>query len=130
MGSDLGTTNLWLGIMAGVALIELLALLVGGIFAYKAWRRVDAMLERLEAQQIAPLATRAHGLMDDLHVRLEQVDRTVESLKVGVRGRAWPLVGLARAVSASVGALRARPAASSSNRPPTPGGHVVNPLQE
>lgn len=121
MGNDLGTTNLWLGILAGVAVIELLALIVGGIVAYRAWRRIDAMLGRLEAQQIAPLATRAHGLMDDLQARLEQVDRTVESLRVGVRGRVWPLVGLARAVRAGIGTLRDRPTVSSSNTPPTAG---------
>jgi len=106
MSPDLGTTNQWLGILAAVAVVELAAMLIAGLVAYRAWRRVEAALTRIEAEQIAPLTARAHELLDEMQGRLASVDRTVDVVRSSVRSRFWPVIGLARAVSAGVGRLR------------------------
>jgi hypothetical protein len=63
---DLSTTNLLLGIMAAVSLLEALAvvgLIVGGVLVY---RRLAAMLARIEERQIAPAISRVNAILDDV----------------------------------------------------------------
>lgn len=106
MPPDLSTTNLWLGVLATVAVLELAALVVAGVFAYRAWRRVEAAIDRIDEQRIAPLTARAHEVLDDVQQKLASVDSTVDAVRTSVRSRFWPVIGLARAVSASVERMR------------------------
>jgi hypothetical protein len=62
---DLTTTNILLGVMATVSLLEALAviaLLWGGFILY---RRTLRLIEGIEERQVAPVAARVTAILDD-----------------------------------------------------------------
>ena len=62
---DLHTTNVLLGIMAAVSVLEALLIIgmaVGGFLAYK---RVMQLVTDLEARQIAPLRLKVDAILAD-----------------------------------------------------------------
>jgi len=64
--ASLATTNVLLGIMAAVSLLEALAvigLMTAGYFLY---RQITGALARIEEQQVAPTAERVNRILDDL----------------------------------------------------------------
>jgi hypothetical protein len=63
---DLTTTNVLLGIMAAVSLLEgaaIVALLGGGFLLY---RRLERLIAGIEERQIAPVVSRVNGILDDV----------------------------------------------------------------
>src|SRR4029453_10649906 len=63
---DLTTTNVLLGIMAAVSLLEaaaVIALLGGGVLMY---RKVARLVEGIEQRQVAPVVVRVNGILDDV----------------------------------------------------------------
>jgi hypothetical protein len=80
---DLTTTNVLLGILAGVALLQMTFLIVGGIFAWRAYNgaaeRVDALERKIE-DALAPLAARAHAIAERFDRVAERVDTGTEKL--------------------------------------------------
>src|SRR5262249_38700478 len=66
MTVDLSTTNLLLGIMAVVSALEGLALIGLGVAGFLVYRRVTELVDRLEAQQIAPAMVRVNAILDDV----------------------------------------------------------------
>lgn len=92
MTPDLSTTNMFLGIMAAVSVIEalsLLALLAGASLMY---RRVMRTLSRVEARHIAPAAERVNAILDDVRGVTSVVKGAAETADAGVRGGlAWLL---------------------------------------
>ena len=63
---DLTTTNVLLGIMAAVSLLEaaaLIALIGGGLLMY---RRLTRLLAGIEERQITPVVTRVNSILDDI----------------------------------------------------------------
>lgn len=66
MTVDLTTTNVLLGILATVSLLE--ALVVVGLFAggIIAFRRMMAAVARIEERQVAPAADRVNKILDDV----------------------------------------------------------------
>jgi hypothetical protein len=63
---DLTTTNVLLGIMAAVALLEaaaVIALLGGGFLMY---RRLTRLMVGVEERQIAPVTSRMNAILDDV----------------------------------------------------------------
>ena len=52
---DLGTTNMWLAIMAIVIMLEALLLIGLGVGGFIVYRRVMQLVTDLEARQISPL---------------------------------------------------------------------------
>ena len=52
---DLSTTNLLLGIMAAVSVLQGLVLIGAGVAGFLAYKRVTQLVTDLEARQIAPL---------------------------------------------------------------------------
>ena len=66
METTLGTTNVLLGIMAAVAVLEALAvvgLVLGGFLLY---RRVRRVIRGIEERQVAPAANRVNAILDDI----------------------------------------------------------------
>ena len=66
MSIDLTTTNVLLGIMAAVSLLEALAvigLLAGGFLLF---RRVMKVVNGIEERQVAPAAARVNAILDDV----------------------------------------------------------------
>lgn len=89
---DLTTTNILLGIMAAVSLIEAAAVaaLFGGAFLM--YRRLVNAIAGIEERQIAPVVTRINAILDDVKT-VSGVTRTAaDSVDGGVRtALAWLL---------------------------------------
>jgi pyrimidine operon attenuation protein/uracil phosphoribosyltransferase len=66
MTSDLATTNLLLGIMAAVSLLE--ALMLVGLFAgvFVLYRRLMRTVADLESKHVAPASARINAILDDV----------------------------------------------------------------
>jgi pyrimidine operon attenuation protein/uracil phosphoribosyltransferase len=66
MAIDLTTTNVLLGILATVSVLETLAvvgLFVGG---YLLFRRMMTLIEGIEQRQVSPAAARVNDILDDV----------------------------------------------------------------
>jgi hypothetical protein len=60
---NLDTTNLLLGIMAAVSVLEALLLVGVGYMAFRLYRQAMTTVQEIEARQIAPLVARVNALM-------------------------------------------------------------------
>jgi len=78
MNADLGTTNLLLGVMAAVSVIEALVIIGMGIAGFLAYRRVTELINGLEIRQVAPVVGRVNGILDDLKIVSEKVKQEAE----------------------------------------------------
>jgi pyrimidine operon attenuation protein/uracil phosphoribosyltransferase len=122
---DLSTTNLLLGIMAVVSVLEALVLIGVVVVGYKLYNRTMQTIQELEQRQVAPLMIRVNGILDDVkevtervtaqtervdHAikgTIERVDETADRVKENVRSRANYVVGVVRGVRAAIEALLA-----------------------
>jgi hypothetical protein len=60
---NLDTTNLLLGIMAAVSVLEALLLIGAGVMAYRLYAQAMQTVREMEARQIVPLVARVDALM-------------------------------------------------------------------
>lgn len=118
--ANLETTNLMLGIMAAVAVLEALVLLglaIGGVIMY---RRVMQLVRDLEVRQIAPIRQQVDAILADVKTvttrvsqqtervdhaitdTMERVDETAERMKSTVREKVSYAVGIVRGVRAAI----------------------------
>jgi hypothetical protein len=143
MEIDLGTTNLLLGVMAGVSLFQALLLIAAGIAGYRLYRRVTTLASTLEAQHVAPALARVNSLLDAttvgvnavlhdvkgvtatikdetervdraLHHTVDRVDHTVNRVRGNVRGTAIRVAGLIHGLRVMIETLQ------SADRPRPP----------
>lgn len=137
--TDLGTTNLLLGIMAAVSVIEVLCLLGAGIGGFILYRRVRQLVNELEQRQVAPAMARVNGILEDvkgvtsrvneeaermdhaIRGTINRVDETADRVRARVRMRANRLVGLWRGIRTALevllnGETTHRPPAEASGR--------------
>jgi|KBSMisStandDraft_5_1062788.scaffolds.fasta_scaffold256459_2 hypothetical protein len=86
MGTDLTTTNVFLGVMAAVSLLEAVAVL--GVFAaaFMVFRRLMQVINAIEERQVAPAVTRVNAILDDvkgvtstMKREADRVDRVVRT---------------------------------------------------
>jgi pyrimidine operon attenuation protein/uracil phosphoribosyltransferase len=114
MNPDLGTTNLLLGIMAAVSVLEALVIIGIGVAGFIAYRRVIDLINGLEMRQITPLTVRVNALLDDvkvvtakvkeeaervdvaIHRTIDRVDDTADRVRSNVRAKTSKVVGLVR----------------------------------
>ncbi len=131
---DLHTTNVLLGVMAGVSVLEALLLIGMGIGGYLVYSRVTTLISDLEARQIAPLRERVDAILADVKsvtARVSQqtervdhaisgtmgrVDETAERVKESVRDKVNHAVGVVRGVRAIAASLLR----SDGHEPPAP----------
>lgn len=76
VAGNLDTTNLLLGIMAAVSVIEALVLVAVGVVACRMYSQVMATVREVEERQVAPLVARVNALMtrvDDILVDVKDV---------------------------------------------------------
>ena len=112
MSDQLGTTNVWLAILAIVSVIELLIVLAMGLAAFLLYTRVTTLVNRVEAAYVVPIAAEARDLIrkaQRLEERVGSMVTKVEDTAAGVRDlgeRLWPVMGTFRAVSAAVSSFR------------------------
>jgi hypothetical protein len=72
---NLDTTNVLLGIMAAVSVLEALLLVVAGVMGIRLYRQAMATIREIEERQVAPLTAKVHALMG-----------TVDGILVDVKG--------------------------------------------
>ena len=63
---NLDTTNLLLGIMAAVSVLEALLLIGMGIGGFLMYRKVMGLVNDLEARQIAPIREKVDAILVDV----------------------------------------------------------------
>ncbi len=120
---DLHTTNVLLGIMAAVSVLEALVIIGMGIGGYVVYKRVTQLVTDLEARQIAPLRLKVDAILADVQsvtARVSQqtervdhaisgtmgrVDETAERVKGTVRDKVNQTVGVVRGVRAVLASL-------------------------
>ena len=66
MTVDLTTTNVFLGIMAAVSLLQALAVLGLFLGGYLLFRRLMQMVNAIEEKHVAPAAARVNAILDDV----------------------------------------------------------------
>jgi pyrimidine operon attenuation protein/uracil phosphoribosyltransferase len=117
--TNLGTTNIFLGIMAAVSLLEALVIIGIGVGGYLLYRRVMELVNGLEQRQVAPAMARVNAILDDVKVStrvkeetervdqairttMDRVDDTADRVRTNVRAKTSRLVGLMRGVRVAV----------------------------
>jgi len=118
--TNLGTTNIFLGIMAAVSLLEALVIIGIGVGGYLLYRRVMELVNGLEQRQVAPAMARVNAILDDVKVvstrvkeetervdqairtTMDRVDDTADRVRTNVRAKTSRLVGLMRGVRVAV----------------------------
>ena len=136
---DLATTNLLLGILAAVSILEALCLVCGAIAGYVAYRRVMHLVNDLEERRVAPVLARVNEILADvkdvtgrvteeaervdhaIRETMVRVDHTADRVRARVRKRASRFVGVLRGVRRAVevfvnGDTGHRPPAEASGR--------------
>ena len=118
--ADLGTTNMWLAIMAIVSVLEALLILAIGIGGFMMYRRTMALVSELESRQIAPLREKVEGILVDVKTvtarvneqtervnhaitrTTERVDETADKVRGSVADKVNQAVGMVRGLRAIV----------------------------
>jgi len=121
--TNLGTTNIFLGIMAAVSLLEALVIIGIGVAGYLVYRRVMELVNGLEQRQVAPAMARVNAILDDVKVvcsrvkeetervdqairtTMDRVDDTADRVRSNVRAKTSRLVGLMRGVRVALEAM-------------------------
>jgi hypothetical protein len=137
MQPDLGTTNLLLGIMAIVSVLEALVVIGMGVAGWMMYRRVMELANGLEERHIVPLRARVDQILDDvkgvtekvkdetdrvdhaIRATMDRVDDTADRVRATVRAKTSRIVGFVRGMRAVIeGILHSRhqPPASAAGR--------------
>jgi len=129
MNPDLGTTNLLLGIMAVVSVLEALAIIGMGIAGFVAYRRVTELINGLEIRQVAPVVGRVNAILDDLklvsarvkqeaervddaiHRTMHRVDDTADRVRTNGRVKTSRVVGIVRGLRVALETMMQKRAA-------------------
>jgi hypothetical protein len=132
---DLGTTNVWLGIMAIVSLLQALVLIGVGVAAFVVYRRVMQLVNELETRQVAPLREKVEEILGDVRAvtsrvnhqtervnhaisgTMDRVDDTADRVKGSVRDRMNQAVGMVRGLRAIIMSVLGH---DTRHEPPTP----------
>ena len=83
---DLGTTNMWLMIMAIVSVLEALLLIGMGVGGFLVYRRVMQLVTDLEVRQIAPLRAKVETILVDVKTVTAQVSHQTERVNHAISG--------------------------------------------
>jgi len=114
MSGELGTTNVLLGIMAAVSVLEALVIIGIGVAGYMVYKKVITLVDGLETRQVAPAMARVNAILDDvkdvsakvkaetvrvdtaIHDTIDRIDDTADRVRSNVRAKTNALVGFIR----------------------------------
>jgi methyl-accepting chemotaxis protein len=120
MEPNLETTNLLLGIMAAVSVLQALVLIGAAVAGYLAYRKVMRTVDELETRQLAPITAKVNDILLDVKSvsarvsqqtervdqaiagTMERVDETAERVRSNVRQRAGRAVGIVQGLRAAL----------------------------
>ena len=126
MTGDLGTTNMWLAIMAIVSVLEALLLIGIGVGGFLVYRRVMQLATDLETRQIAPIREKVDDILGDVKTvtarvsqqtervdhaingTIDRVDDTATRVRAGVHDKVSQAVGVVRGIRAVIMSLLQR----------------------
>ena len=127
MPAELATTNLLLGIMAAVSVLEALVIIGMGVAGFMAYRKVMEVVNGLESRQVAPAMARVNAILDDvkavsakvkeetervdqaIHSTMDRIDDTADRVRSNVRAKTSHLVGFVRGLRVAIeGMLQSR----------------------
>ncbi len=125
MSGELGTTNLLLGIMAAVSVLEALAIIGMGVAGYVVYKRVTELVAGLEIRQVAPAMVRVNAILDDvkgvtakvrqetervdqaIHTTIDRIDDTADRVRANVREKTSRVVGFIRGLRVALESVMA-----------------------
>ena len=137
MPADLSTTNILLGIMAVVSVLEALVVVGIGVAGWMMYKRVMELFDGLEQRHIVPLRTKVDAILTDvkgvtekvkeetervdyaIRTTMDRVDDTADRVKANVRYKTSRAVGFIRGVRAAIEGLlqsRHQPPANAAGR--------------
>jgi hypothetical protein len=120
---NLDTTNLLLGIMAAVSVLEALLLIGVGVGAFMVYKKVTTLLGDLEQRHVAPAMTRVNAILDDakevsarvraeaervdtaIHTTMGRIDDTADRVRSTVRAKTNNILGYIHGVRAAIEAM-------------------------
>jgi hypothetical protein len=123
MGGELATTNLLLGIMAAVSVLEGLVIIGIGVGGFLAYRKVMELVSGLETRQVAPAMARVNAILDDvkavsakvkeetervdqaIHSTMDRIDTTADRVRWNVRAKTSRFVGFIRGLRVAIEGL-------------------------
>src|ERR1043166_3529685 len=125
MSGELGTTNLLLGIMAAVSVLEALAIIGIGIGPFRVYKKVTALVAGLESRQVAPAMVRVNAILDDvkdvtakvreetervdhaIQTTIDRIDDTADRVRSNVREKTSRVVGFIRGLRVALESVMA-----------------------
>jgi hypothetical protein len=125
MSGELGTTNLLLGIMAAVSVLEALAIIGMGVAGFTVYKKVMELVAGLETRQVAPAMIRVNAILDDvrdvtakvrqetervdhaIHTTIDRIDDTAERVRWNVREKTSRVVGFIRGLRVALESVMA-----------------------
>lgn len=125
---DLSTTNVLLGIMAGVSVLEALLIIGAAVGGYMAYSRVMTLIHGLEERQVAPAMARVNAILDDaksvsarvkeetervdtaIRSTMDRVDDTADRVRTNVRAKTSRIVGVLRGARVAIEHMLSRAA--------------------
>lgn len=123
MQPSLDTTNLFLGIMAAVSVLQALVIIGLGIAGFMIYRQVTELINGIERRQVEPAMARVNAILDDvksmsntikketvrvdraLHDTIDRVDDTVDRVRSNVRAKTSRVVGIVRGARMAIEAM-------------------------
>jgi hypothetical protein len=120
MEEQLGTTNLFLGMIAVVSVLEALLLIGSGVALYLVYRKVSALLAVLDERHVAPAMARVNMILDDVkdvsgtvkaeaqrvdravRTTMDRVDDTADRVRSNVRAKTGRVVGIIRGARVAI----------------------------
>src|SRR3974390_1816841 len=85
MSGELATTNILLGIMAAVSVLEALLVIGIGVAGIVVYRRVMEIVSGLETQHVRPAMARGNAILDDVHGVTTKVREESERVDQAIR---------------------------------------------
>jgi hypothetical protein len=125
MSGELGTTNLLLGIMAVVSVLEALAIIGMGVAGFTVYRKVMELVAGIETRQVAPAMIRVNAILDDvrdvtakvreetvrvdhaIHTTINRIDDTADRVRWNVREKTSRVVGFIRGLRVALESVMA-----------------------
>jgi hypothetical protein len=117
---NLATTNVLLGIMAAVSILQGLLIIGIGLFAWLLYRRVMDLIAGVEQRHVTPAMGRVTAILDDvkavsatvraetervdhaIHKTMDRVDDTATRVQSSVRVNARRVVGFVRGLRTAI----------------------------
>ncbi len=125
MNGELATTNLLLGIMAAVSVLEALLVIGVAVGGFMIYRRVTTLIEGLEQRQVVPAMARVNAILDDvkgvttkvkeetervdqaIRTTIDRVDDTADRVRSNVRAKTSYVVGVIRGLRVAIESMLA-----------------------